>query len=253
MAQLARGEVHVQGDRLARGDLLLPQSNLAAGFSDRPLSEGHDQPALLGQRDELHGRDQAAARVLPADECLDAGKPARLEVDRRLVVEDELRLLEGRSELRLHLDPSDRVGVHLRIEERVPAFLGAGPVHRHGRVAKKVLGRLVAADRHGDADIRLEIDLRAGQLDRPAQRAHDPFHRQGRIGGGGQPVEQHSELVPAQPGDGVLAADACPQPVCDGEERRLGGAVAEAVVEAGKAAHVAVQDGHRGVVALGLK
>ena len=57
-------------------------ADLAARLPDGPLAERHDQPALLGERDELHRRDEAAARVLPADQRLDAGQAAGLEVDR---------------------------------------------------------------------------------------------------------------------------------------------------------------------------
>ncbi len=42
---------------------------------------GTISPRLLGERDELHRRHEAAARVLPADQRLDAGQAARLEVD----------------------------------------------------------------------------------------------------------------------------------------------------------------------------
>jgi hypothetical protein len=37
-------------------------------------------------------------------------------------------------------------------------------VHRHGTVAEQVFRRLVAADRHDDADVRPQLDLRPGQL-----------------------------------------------------------------------------------------
>jgi hypothetical protein len=37
-------------------------------------------------------------------------------------VEDELGFVDGRPELRFDLDAPDRVGVHLRVEERVAAL-----------------------------------------------------------------------------------------------------------------------------------
>ena len=58
-----------------------------------------DQPGLLGQRDELHGRDPAALGVLPAHERLDGDEPALGEVDDRLVLDDQLAVLDRRFEL----------------------------------------------------------------------------------------------------------------------------------------------------------
>ena len=39
-------------------------------------AELHDQPAAFGDRDEIGGRDRAAARMLPAQQRLEAGDAA---------------------------------------------------------------------------------------------------------------------------------------------------------------------------------
>ena len=62
----------------------------AARLAQHPAAERHDQPALLGERDELVRRDDAARRVLPAHERLDADELAGREVDDRLVVARQL-------------------------------------------------------------------------------------------------------------------------------------------------------------------
>ena len=80
-----------------------PRSQAAtcsAGLGEDPPAEGQDQPVLLGQRDELVRRDEAAGRVAPADERLDAGDPARVELDDRLVVDRELAAADAPRELR---------------------------------------------------------------------------------------------------------------------------------------------------------
>ena len=59
-----------------------PGGGLAAGGLEDPASERHDQPGLLGQRDERHRRHQAADRVLPANERLEADDPLGRQVDR---------------------------------------------------------------------------------------------------------------------------------------------------------------------------
>ena len=65
--------------------------------------------------------------------------------------------------------------------------------------------------------------------------------------GDDEPIEQHAELVAAEPGDGVLAADAGAEPVGDHHQGRVAGAVAEAVVEPLEAVEVAVA-GRRSVL-----
>ena len=61
-----------------------------AGLAQHPGAELDDQAALLGDRDEVVGRDQAPNRVVPPDQRLEAGDPVGAEVDRRLGVQDEL-------------------------------------------------------------------------------------------------------------------------------------------------------------------
>ena len=126
-------------------------------------------------------------------------------------------------------------------------------MHRHGAVPEQVLGAFVSADGDHDADVRAKLDVRPRQRDRFAQRGHDPLHCLGDVDGRRQPVEEQAELVVAQARDRVLAADAGPQPVGHDRQRRFTGLVAEAVVEAVEALHVAVHDGHRGVVSFGLQ
>src|SRR5215211_7965739 len=58
-------------------------------------------------------------------------------------------------------------------------------------------------------------------------------------------VEQHRELVAAQPGDRVAAADAGLQPLADGDQHRVPGRVAEAVVQRLEPVQVDVEDGEQ--------
>ena len=141
---------------------MLPHSDLPAGLLDGPLTERNDEAAFLGQGDELHRRNDAAAGVEPAHERLDTGEAAGSEVDRGLVVEDELGFLDARPQLRFDFDSADRVGVHVRVEDGKAPFVGPGNVHRQGAVAEQVLGCGPAGDSHGYADIGLEFHRRAG-------------------------------------------------------------------------------------------
>ncbi len=107
------------------------------------------------------------------------------------------------------------------------------------------------AHRDRDADVRLQLHLRPRQDERLAQHRHDPFHRQRRVGRGGQPVEQHAEFVAAQAGDRVLAADAAAQPLGDHRQGRVAGAEAQAVVDPLEAFEVAEQHADGAAVAPG--
>ena len=73
----------------------MPRAHLPAGLAQHEPADRDDQPGLLGQRDEVQRRDQPAVGVLPADQRLDAGQPAGRQFDDRLVVDDELAVLDG--------------------------------------------------------------------------------------------------------------------------------------------------------------
>ena len=61
-----------------------------------PFADRHDQADFLGERDELVGRDQPALGMVPAQQRLEAGDLAGLQVDERLVVELELAAWRAR-------------------------------------------------------------------------------------------------------------------------------------------------------------
>ena len=70
LGQLGGGQVDGERDPLA--DAGPPRRGLAARLEQHRAAEGEDGAALLGQRDELVGLDEAAGRVVPAGEGLDA-------------------------------------------------------------------------------------------------------------------------------------------------------------------------------------
>ena len=71
-----------------------------AGLPDRllqdPAAERHDQPGVLGERDEPVGAEHAVLRMQPAHQRLGAAHAAVAEVDQRLVLDEELAAVQGR-------------------------------------------------------------------------------------------------------------------------------------------------------------
>ena len=72
-----------------------------AGVVKHGSSERNHQIRIFGDRDELVRQKEAALRVLPPHECLVGHNLARLEIDNRLVVDNELAFADGGTELGL--------------------------------------------------------------------------------------------------------------------------------------------------------
>ena len=128
-----------------------PRRGLLAGGLEHPRADLDDQPALLGERDELGRRDEPARRVLPAQQRLGRGDLAGVEVEDRLVDEEQLVAGDRAAQVVLEREPVVRGDVHLVAELGVAVAAGAlGLVERDVGVAQQVLGRLAVAG--GDAD-----------------------------------------------------------------------------------------------------
>ena len=93
--------LHRQVDRQTHHHALpVPLHDLPARVAQHARAERLDHPGFLGDRDELRRRDHAAHRIAPAQERLDRAGPPRLDVDLRLVGEEELVLQTGRGACR---------------------------------------------------------------------------------------------------------------------------------------------------------
>src|SRR5580700_4130405 len=131
--QLDRGSIDRNAQR--RKACVLPAARLPAAFAQNPAADRHYEAALLGDRNEMTGRDQAALRMTPADEGLRAHDRTRLEIDLRLVVQHELLLLQGVTQAGLEGLPLECADIHLGLEELVViAATVLGVEHREIRV-----------------------------------------------------------------------------------------------------------------------
>src|SRR5690606_32295610 len=111
----------------------LPAAHVGAGALQDPLPDGHDEPALLGYRDELGGLYLAEPGAVPAQQGLRAADVAAMHADLGLVVEHELAALDRVAQRRLERRALRRARAELG-REMVPAVATAGLRAVHRRV-----------------------------------------------------------------------------------------------------------------------
>ena len=75
-----------------------------ASSSTKPADSG-DEPGLLGDGQEVVGRNKSALGVLPAHERLESYDASVAHVDLRLVVDDELAMLDRAAQLDFSAQP----------------------------------------------------------------------------------------------------------------------------------------------------
>ena len=251
--ELAAGQVDVEGQRpLPRRAAALPLGGLPAGLAQHPGAQRPDQPAGLGQGDELGRRDQPPDRVVPAGQGLGPDDLARAEVEGRLVVEEQLPRLQGPPQVALELHPLDQLGVHLGVVALVAALAGRlGPVHGQVGVAQQLVGAVDVAVHPGDAHAAPDVQLAPVDLERLAQPFQHPVGHLDDVDVVAGVLDQHGELVAAEPGHGVAGPHAGVQALGHLDEQPVPGGVAEAVVDLLEAVQVEEQHRHRGRLALG--
>ena len=209
--ELTRRQVHGHVERRLHRELALQLDRVAARLAEHPAADRDDQPGLLGERDELERLHDAAVGVDPADQRFDAGDPARVQLDHRLVVQDELVVLERALQVGLQLQAPQRGVVHLGFEDLVPALaLLLRHVHRDVRVAHQRLGGVLAALSgalgDGDADARADEHFLAFQRERDLEHLHDPVGHVRRLDPFAAVLQEDRELVSAQASGGVGCA-----------------------------------------------
>ena len=90
---------------------LHPGAGLRQRAVEHVQRERADQAGVLGQRDERVGVEEAALRVLPAHERLDAGTRPGRQVGLGLEVQDELVLVDRAPQVGDQLEVLARVAV----------------------------------------------------------------------------------------------------------------------------------------------
>ncbi len=227
--QVARRHVHGDRDRQPLGP---PLRDLRERGVDHEVGEPVHQPGRLGQRDELVRRDEAAARVVPAHQRLDADH-LRADVDPvpqrdlGLVVQLELVGVQRAAQRGQQAEPVGRVAVPGGVVHLDAGVLLLGQVHRDVGPAHQLLdvGAVVGVD--GDPDARLQLEEHLLEVERLDQRVAHPARHVGDVVVRPDVGHHHGELVAAEPGHQVLR----PQHALDPPRHQLEQPVADVVAE----------------------
>ena len=174
--------------------------------------------------------EQAALRMLPAHQRLDAPHGAGSDVGLRLVVQHQLAGLQRAVQLADERQPLAAVPVALG---QVDLVAGAHPlrlVHRDvGALEQAERGaRVVGEDR--DADAGVDVDPDAADLERLLQRRAQPQTGRARRRLVAR-AQDDRELVAAEPGERVLRTQQRAQTRADLAQHLVARVVAERVVE----------------------
>ena len=228
----------------------VPRHDLMGGGLQDRSAEGDDLAVLLRQADEVGRVDDAAGRVAPADQRLDADDPAGRQLDDRLVVDGEVAAADAPAQVGVQLVSLDDGAMHLRVEDLGPALaVGLGPVHRDVGIAQELVDELAAA---GDADPDAAADDDVGPRDRERQlEGDDDALGQGHgVLDGRALAGQDRELVAAEARQQVALAQLRPDALGDVDEQLVARRVTERVVDHLEVVEVEEDDaGRRGRVA----
>ncbi len=190
---------------------------------------------------------------LPAQQRLHADDLPAVDVDLGLVVELEVLVLERGAQLALERQQLAELERHVVLEDLVMAAAGVlGGVHRDVRVANEVVAVGRPARMHNDADARPDGQLASRDRHRLSQLLVQPVgHLDGLLLARG--VEQHGELVAAEPRQRVAGAHGRGEALGHGPQQLVAGVVAQAVVHLLEAVEVHEQHRQRRPGALGAR
>ena len=221
-----------------------------SAVSSTQCVSGPSRPSPLGKRQKAQRRDQAVARVRPAQQRLDAGHLPQTQVYQRLVVQEEATAGKGVAKLLRQRQMVGTVRVERNIVECISAARVLGGIHCHIGVGQQG-GRVAPVLwEEGDADASRHVGTIALQLSRSGQCPTDPpDHHQG-----GLPIsagEKNGEFVATQTCHSVRGAQHLLHPACHRLEQPIPHLMAQGVVHLFEAVQVQQAEGQRGCGALG--
>src|ERR1039458_105301 len=186
---------------------VMPECALSARCVEDPGPDRDDETTRLKLRDEVRWLHDAASWVSPSQQCLDTRQRTGLEINGRLVDEEELVGLEGAAQV--DGEGSVVLGriLHLLAEDdRAPLSTGLGAIHGGVRISEQLVGsRTVAC---GDTDARGHSDRRVALFDveRCTECVQDPLGNDVDAVAQGVALDEENKFVAAKSADGVTLA-----------------------------------------------
>ena len=170
--------------------------------------------------------------MLPAHERFHLGDAPGFHQHDRLVEDAQLAPVQRVAEVRLELQPRQGVGVHAGVEQDVPPLAaGLGAIHGDVGIAEQALAVMLAGFGQGDAQAGGDDEFAPVQREGLCEAAGDRLRQGHGIRFGGEVLQQHHELVAAEPGHGVAGPDAAAQPLRRLDQQPVARVVTQAVVD----------------------
>ena len=130
-----------------------PARRFSAGGAQYPFANLQNEPAFLGDRYEHGGRNGTALGMVPAQQRLEAGYRAALNIDLRLIDDPQLIARNRVSQLMLQKTPIAHIGTHFGLEIPVDSTaVLLGPIERRVGVVGQVLRVVGVAGEQRDAN-----------------------------------------------------------------------------------------------------
>ena len=170
---------HIDGDLDVAGHF----RQIRAGFRQYPGAERDHQSGLLGDGNELIGRDRSAPRMAPAQQRFAAHDLAAADVDDRLIVQCEVPIRQRLAQIELQFAPRLHRGLHGRLEETISAAARRfGAIESEVGALEHLIGVIGVRRRQSEPDAAVEDDAMTVEIDRRADGVADALRQGGGVG-----------------------------------------------------------------------
>ncbi|MNG96512.1 hypothetical protein D3C79_555820 [compost metagenome] len=203
-----------------------------ACLAQYPATQGDDDIALFGERNEGVRPQQAFLWMLPAQQGFDRDDTQVAQAIARLVVQDEFLILQGAAQVVLQLSAVLDLLVHFggKVAPGVLA-IGLGLVQTDVGAADQLTGIVALAASLGDANAGADAQLLAGEFDGLLQQVDQACAEAVYFAAVVHAVQHQDEFVISQAGDQVDVAGGVTQSRGHFLQDRIPGGVAEGVVD----------------------
>ena len=212
--------------------MLGPVARFLARLAHHPLPDRHDQPRILGQRDELARADKTMIGAVPANQCLETDHVLAAGIDHGLVMQHHLVAAQGLAQGDFELAPLFCRCVQHRLEPAMlPAAQILGLVERKVGIAHDFLDRPAIARTFGRTDAGPHIQ--GMMIDHVGfrQTVDHPFRQIADHARRARIADHDRKFVAAQTAHHLMVAHQRLQPRRNLREQLVAGHVAKRIVD----------------------